>query len=195
MSASTTTNPAAAEPATKRAKKEKASFMCSCCHESKEVTEVDKGNSICSECGTNYGCFECSMDEGGWCGECKEYTCFGCPGHPRGCDECLEQLCEECGEFKPGKHRTVRCYRCQPWWQKNKPAGAFCRDCGSQRRGADFCEGCGARICEECEYHQCSSCSEEFYCDECNNDDLWCFKCLDDTEELVCKACCEGHGS
>uniref|UniRef100_A0A7S3K5C0 Uncharacterized protein n=1 Tax=Aureoumbra lagunensis TaxID=44058 RepID=A0A7S3K5C0_9STRA len=169
----------------------KESFKCHVCGETRELSETETGPSVCVKCDGDYGCFECAVEQGGWCGNCEEFTCFNCPGYPTACDECYEQFCAECGNFKPGKNRTMRCYSCQPWWQKNKPAGAFCRDCGSQRGGANFCEDCGARICEMCESFQCTSCRETFYCDECNRDDVWCAQC---GEDLVCTECCEGHG-
>lgn len=149
---------------------------------------------MAKEFGGTFGCEDCRMDSGDFCAKatCGKFYCHDCANLDV-CEECGSSFCSTCTTFKPGKHGTKRCSDCQPWWQVNKPAGAFCRDCGSQRSDARICEECDARICCECWYDGGQSCAQcgLFCCDRC--DGSFCYECTDDDCEPTCTACCEDH--
>lgn len=124
-------------------------------------------NQICSNCFYDLG-FICATCEGCYNHDCSD----GTESAQFICDECLEIYCVECGDPKPGKNGTKRCISCQPWWQKNKPAEAFCKYCGSQRSDAKLCNKCGERVCYLCPSSTCDECedSDFFRCEDCDPD-------------------------
>ena len=118
---------------------------CPMCDEKSEDFKL----KVCGgDCGEDIGCQLCWYDHSYTCEGCEVTSCHNCGGGEM-CDECSCLYCRDCTTMKPGKNKTQRCSDCQPWWQKNKPASAFCRDCGSQRSGARFVGG--DRICHECD--------------------------------------------
>jgi hypothetical protein len=157
-----------------------------CSHE-----RIEYGAVICVECDADCGCKRdaCWVESGSFCSECKIFSCDSCGGIVP-CDECLELYCEECADLKPGKNGDKRCRSCQPWWQKNKPANAFCKDCGSQRAGHIICSTCNQRVCSDCPYLTCEVCEEDSYCEGCA-DLKFCPKCeISTCEDCECE--CEG---
>jgi hypothetical protein len=145
---------------------ESFSQKCPVCSQMrKEDEEV-----ICDECDADCGCKvgDCWAvnDKGSFCSECNSFRCESCGGIVI-CDECSEMYCEECVELKPGKGGMKRCHNCQPWWQKDEPATAFCKECGSRRQAAIICEMCGECVCSECPSFTCEKCGEESYCETC----------------------------
>ena len=163
----------------------KREWKCAECQASGE--ELHKQH--CSDCGDPLGCTECWPEfEATNCNECEEIFCQDCSDHIGYCDSCNLPKCRDCTDFKPSKHGEERCSTCQPWWQKNKPATAFCRDCGSQRSSASICEGCGARVCHECEIRVCEDCNEGV-CARC--DGGWCEQCSE-IDIIRCADCCPG---
>ena len=143
-------------------------FICSKCYSK---------DTLCQECIHDEGFFFCEGCERGFCDPC---------GKMKICDECLSIYCSKCGDLKPRKGGDKICISCQPWWQKNKPASAFCVTCGSQRQGHINCKVCRDRICEDCPYLGCS-CGKIAVCEQCD----WppgldhCKSC----EEIHCPKC------
>mmetsp|Transcript_36400 Transcript_36400/g.50581 ORF Transcript_36400/g.50581 Transcript_36400/m.50581 type:complete len:220 (+) Transcript_36400:181-840(+) len=167
--------------------------VCKVC----EQVYVSKFIAICTECGEDFGCDECWVEVGAFCGNCKDYHCYECGVEVSGCERCGALNCEECGDFKTGQGGVKLCSRCQPLWMRNKPAGAFCKDCGSQRDMAQFCNGCGERVCVECESVRCETCSEYLFCSTCEvpgeifckqtENTSQCIKCNED-EQFQCRS-------
>jgi hypothetical protein len=81
--------------------------------------------------------------------------------------------------MKPGPNGTRRCIRCQPEEQKDLPANAFCKYCGSLSSSSsspqsetfksELCTKCNERVCSQCPYYTCSVCEDTAYfrCEDC----------------------------
>ena len=170
-------------------------YVCSSCratfcencdfkHECRDCAKLlcDNCSMACSNC-DNIFCKESPDDTCNGplrafaCSECEEFICEDC-GALEPCEKCGDCFCSDCADLKPGKNGIKQCTNCQPWWQKNKPASAFCSGCGSQRSAGGKCCGCGERCCAECPH---------FYCEGCG--DLYCGSCSDDGEEHMCDTC------
>ena len=156
------------------------------------MTSDYKFDAYCVDCDQDFGCGDCWPASGSFCAECGNFGCYDCDESvATSCDECLELYCDECGDFKPGKNGNKRCFACQPWWQKGKPANAFCRDCGSTRQAADICIECHSRVCHHCcSGLSCELCGD-FTCDQCP--DEYCPQCTSANDTVVCLDCCDGH--
>eukprot|EP01083_Nonionella_stella_P030191 82846_1 len=141
-------------------------FKCGNVTNEAEKEETKDFHVDCDECGERAGCSECWPDYGSYCSQCEEFWCYDCGG-VKICDDCSEMYCDECTDFKPGKGGGIQCSHCQPWWKKNKPASAFCSECGSQRSNAHFCIRCNKRFCNECPGFTCEECGD-FECENCN---------------------------
>ena len=162
------------------------SFACTTC----KTTLCDACGNSCSFCG-NFYCKDSRDDTCSGplrifeCSACGEYICEDC-GALEPCGECGDCFCSDCADLNPGKGGIKKCASCQPWWQKNKPAGAFCSRCGSQRQDVALCNACGERSCVACQNFHCEDCGgmccetcaedEAHHCDSCGG--LYCSDCV-----------------
>jgi len=146
-------------------------FTCNCC-----FGGCCDLKQICNDClSDGFVCSTCEKCYSHDCSDETEYAQFIC-------DECHNIYCKECSDPKPGKNGTKRCYNCQPWHQRGKPADAFCKNCGSQRSDAEICTQCDERVCKLCPYFTCDVCAdtEYFRCEDCGPD----------SEVIFCEKCC-----
>ena len=148
------------------------------------------------KCGVTDMCFSCAFQRQGFvCCECNAFYTHDCSAGTESeqaiCDECLNIYCAECGDLKPGKGGNKRCIYCQPWWQKDKPATAFCKGCGSQRQDAIICRYCEERVCWQCPTLVCGECEKIICCEDCDYKAK--MKFCEQRQQLLCHSCFFGE--
>lgn len=144
--------------------------LCHSCN--KNTSDWPDHDSFCDNCAKDFGCNDCWVENGMFCGGCSIFICGKCDDMSLDgispCDVCFELYCGNCGDWKPTKHGSQQCSNCQPWFMKHRSANDFCKECASTRKDAITCEGCNKRVCMMCPFMTCSGCNEMSYCEFCN---------------------------
>ena len=185
------------------------------------VFPFQAGEAICYRCGKDNSdiCTECNSDHadgggGNNCDECGKHGCHACDG-PIQCCLCLEDLCDECGEFRPVPGSPYpHCTRdgCMSHLRHTSPArsedsesdSGCCRFCDSSLSDdppptpIKKCAICKCPICYPCYFEPTEEemCSGRF-CEKCstskdtyhNKGPLICEECGEDGK--VCPKCGE----